>query len=231
VSCHSIVHHSKGVDFVLNTHLGDIEIHSPLLGNFNIDNLLAAIAVLLIEGLSLDTIAEKITQLKAIAGRMEAFSGQKTATAVVDYAHTPDALEKALIACRQHCHGQLFVVFGCGGDRDKGKRPLMAQAAQKYADCLVVTNDNPRTEKPMSIIEDVLAGLNDKCQVNIIVDRKQAVLETLAKAQLNDVVLLAGKGHEDYIILGSEKIDYNERDVVKQFFDNEDGQTPTGEKT
>jgi UDP-N-acetylmuramoyl-L-alanyl-D-glutamate--2,6-diaminopimelate ligase len=231
VSCHSIVHHSKGVDFVLNTHLGDIEIHSPLLGDFNIDNLLAAIAVLLIEGLSLDTIAEKITQLKAIAGRMEAFSGQQTPTAVVDYAHTPDALEKALIACRQHCHGQLFVVFGCGGDRDKGKRPLMAQAAQKYADCLVVTNDNPRTEKPMSIIEDVLAGLNNKCQVNIIVDRKQAVLETLAKAKVNDVVLLAGKGHEDYIILGSEKIDYNERDVVKQFFDNEDGQTTTGEKT
>jgi len=220
VSCHDIKHHNQGVDFILNTHLGDIEIRSPLLGDFNIDNLLAVIAVLLIEDIPLATIAEKVKSVKAIAGRMEAFSDENTLTAVVDYAHTPDALEKALIACRQHCHGKLFVVFGCGGDRDKGKRPLMAQAAQKYADSLVVTNDNPRTETPISIIEDVLAGLNDECQVNVIVDRKQAVLETLAKAHSNDVVLLAGKGHEDYIILGNDKIDYNERQVVKSFFDN-----------
>ena len=139
---------------------------------------------------------------------MEAFSSTHapSPTAVVDYAHTPDALEKALIACRQHCHGNLFVVFGCGGDRDKGKRPLMAKAAEKYADYLVVTNDNPRTEKPMDIINDVLSGLNEQCQVQVIVDRKKAVLETLAKAQINDVVLLAGKGHEDYIILGMKKL-------------------------
>ena len=235
VSCNNIKHHSRGVDFTLNTHLGDININSPLLGDFNIDNLLAVIAVLLIEGISLATIAEKVTQVKAIAGRMEAFSFPYAPTAVVDYAHTPDALEKALIACRQHCHGNLIVVFGCGGDRDKGKRPLMAQAAQKYADCLVVTNDNPRTETPMSIIEDILVGLNEACQVNVIVDRKQAVLETLAKAQTNDVVLLAGKGHEDYTILGHDKIDYNERQVVKGFFDNLQQSSllgkSTGEKT
>jgi len=231
VSCHDIKHHNQGVDFILNTHLGDIEIHSPLLGDFNIDNLLAVIAVLLIEGISLATIAEKITRVKAISGRMEAFLTHYGPTAVVDYAHTPDALEKALMACRQHCHGNLYVVFGCGGDRDKGKRPLMAQAAQKYADYLVVTNDNPRTERPMSIIEGVLAGLNEKCQVNVIVDRKQAVLETLAKAQVNDLVLLAGKGHEDYIILGHDKIDYNERQVVKSFFDNLEEHSLAGEKT
>lgn len=230
VSCRNITHHSQGVDFILNTHLGDIEIHSPLLGDFNIDNLLAVIAVLLIEGISLVTVAEKVTDVNAISGRMEAFSYPNAPTAVVDYAHTPDALEKALIACRQHCHGTLFVVFGCGGDRDKGKRPLMAQAAQKHADCIVVTNDNPRTEMPMSIIDDVLAGLNDKCQVNVIIDRKQAVLETLAKAQANDVVLLAGKGHEDYIILGHDRIDYNERQVVKSFFENIEQHALAGEK-
>ena len=235
VSCDNIKHHGQGVNFTLNTHLGDIEIHSPLLGDFNIDNLLAAIAVLLIEGLSLTTVAEKITSVKAIAGRMEAFSiknqsTEKTPTAVVDYAHTPDALEKALIACRQHCHGNLFVVFGCGGDRDKGKRPLMAQAAQKHADVLVITNDNPRTEAPMSIIDDVLAGLNEQCSATVIVNRKQAVLETLAQAQAGDVVLLAGKGHEDYIILGNEKIDYNERQVVKYFFDNLETQPLAGGK-
>jgi len=231
VSCHDIKHHSQGVDFTLNTHLGDIDIHSPLLGDFNIDNLLAVIAVLLIEGLSLDTIAEKVTHVKAIAGRMEAFSVKQAPTAVVDYAHTPDALEKALKACRQHCQGKLYVVFGCGGDRDKGKRPLMAQAAQKYADCLVVTSDNPRTEKPMSIIDDVLVGLNEDSQFNVIVDRKQAVLETLAKANENDVVLLAGKGHEDYIVLGNEKIDYNERQVVKDFFENIVAHPQSGEKS
>jgi len=152
------------------------------------------------------------------------------ATSVVDYAHTPDALEKALIACRQHCHGNLLVVFGCGGDRDKGKRPLMAKAAQKYADYLVVTSDNPRTEDPMAIIEDVLAGLDEKSRVNVIVDRKQAVLDTLAKAQPNDVVLLAGKGHEDYIIWGHEKIDYNERQVVQDFYTNLPKQIVAGEQ-
>lgn len=235
VSCNNIKHHSQGVDFTLNTHLGGIEIHSPLLGDFNIDNLLAVIAVLLIEGIDLATIAEKVTSVKSIAGRMEAFSSKKqkldnSPTVVVDYAHTPDALKKSLIACRQHCYGKLFVVFGCGGDRDKGKRPLMAQAAQKYADCLVVTNDNPRTEAPMSIIEGVLAGLSEKDQATVIVDRKQAVLATLTKAKAGDVVLLAGKGHEDYIILGREKIEYNERQVVKSFFDDLEMHSLSGEQ-
>jgi len=227
VSCNNINHHSKGVRFTLNTHLGDVEIQSPLLGDFNIDNLLAVIAVLLIEGLSLNNIAEKITCVNAIAGRMEAFSlkgaaaeftSESTPTAVVDYAHTPDALEKALQACRQHCHGNLYVVFGCGGDRDKGKRALMAKAAEKYADYLVVTNDNPRTEAPISIIDDILLGLTSQAQYKVIVDREQAVLATLSKANHDDVVLLAGKGHEDYIILGKDKIDYNERQVVMDFF-------------
>lgn len=222
VSCHNIEHHNQGVNFILHTHLGDVALQSPLLGDFNVDNLLAVIAVLLIEGISLATIADKVTELKAIAGRMEAFSSDHapSPTGVVDYAHTPDALEKALIACRQHCHGNLFVVFGCGGDRDKGKRSLMAKAAEKFADYLVVTNDNPRTEKPLDIIKDVLSGLTENCQVQVIEDRKKAVLETLAQAQVNDVVLFAGKGHEDYIILGNEKIDYSERDVVSDFFEN-----------
>ena len=229
VSCSHIKHYNQGVDFILNTHLGDVEIYSSLLGDFNIDNLLAVIAVLLIEGVSLTTVAEKITAVKAISGRMEAFSAYNAPTAVVDYAHTPDALEKALSACRQHCHGNLYVVFGCGGDRDKGKRPLMAKAAQQYADFLVVTNDNPRTEAPMDIINDILAGLDDDCQVDIIIDRKQAVQSTLAKAQVNDVVLLAGKGHEDYIILGHDKINYNERQVVQDFFDGFEARSLVGE--
>ena len=222
VSCDAIKHHSQGVSFTLNTHLGDIDIHSSLLGDFNVDNLLAVISVLLIEAIPLSIIAEKISQITAIPGRMEQFFSKvipkNSPTAVVDYAHTPDALEKALIACRQHCHGKLYVVFGCGGDRDKGKRPLMAQAAEKYADCLVVTSDNPRTEDPMTIIEDVLVGITDKTETCIFENREQAVLSTLARAQPEDVVLLAGKGHEDYIIIGNERVNYNERQVVMDFF-------------
>ncbi len=234
VSAKHINHHSQGVDFTLNTHLGNVDIHSRLLGDFNIDNLLAVISVLLIAAIPLAVIAEQIAKLNAIAGRMESFSAKvalsNTPTAVVDYAHTPDALEKALIACRQHCHGKLYVVFGCGGDRDKGKRALMAQAAEKYADCLVVTSDNPRTEAPMSIIDDVVAGLANKAEITVIENRKQAVLATLAKAQSADVVLLAGKGHEDYIIIGQEKIAYNERQVVMDFFNRIDANTPAGEQ-
>lgn len=221
ISCANIKHRSHGVDFTLNTHLGDIDIHSPLLGDFNVDNLLAVIAVLLIEGLSLENIAQEITRIEATAGRMEAFSAKRVSTAptaVVDYAHTPDALEKALQACRQHCCGHLYVVFGCGGDRDKGKRALMAQVAEKHADHLVITNDNPRNEAPMSIINDILSGLSSQEKSQVIVDREQAVLATLGKANQGDVVLLAGKGHENYILLNKEKIDYNERKVVQNFF-------------
>lgn len=222
VSCQHVKHHSQGVEFTLTSHLGDIKIRSPLLGDFNIDNLLAVISVLLVEGIPLFVIAQQVEKIKPIAGRMETFTSnsdsKKLATTVVDYAHTPDALEKALIACRQHCRGKLYVVFGCGGDRDKGKRPLMAKAAEKYADQLVITSDNPRTEAPLSIIDDIVAGLAAETQATIIENRQQAVEQTLAKAQVNDVVLLAGKGHEDYIIIGSEKINYNERQVVMEFY-------------
>lgn len=223
VSCSNIEHHSKGVNFILKTHLGIANINSPLLGDFNIDNLLAVIAVLLIEGLSLENIAQEITRINAIAGRMEAFSTELpliAPTAVVDYAHTPDALEKALLACRQHCHGRLHVVFGCGGDRDKGKRALMAQVAEKHADYVVVTNDNPRSEAPMSIVSDIVAGLTPQAKHKVIIDRTEAVLTTLREANTDDVVLLAGKGHEDYIILGKDKIAYNERQIVMNFFSN-----------
>lgn len=230
VTAKAIHRHSHGVSFTLVSHLGDIDITSPLLGDFNIDNLLAAISVLLIQGVALSDIANLVTQVSAVAGRMEATSAKSLATAVVDYAHTPDALEKALQACRQHCSGELYVVFGCGGDRDKGKRPLMAQAAEKYADFLVVTNDNPRTEDAQLIANDIVAGFihPEAAKITIILNREQAVLTTLNKAQAGDIVLLAGKGHEDYVIvakhdddgviIGTQKLAYNERSVVKDFY-------------
>ena len=230
VMAKAIKHHGHGVSFTLTSHLGNIDINSPLLGDFNIDNLLAAICVLLIQGIPLSELPNLVTQVNAIAGRMEATSAKNLATAVVDYAHTPDALEKALKACRQHCSGELYVVFGCGGDRDKGKRALMAQAAEQYADYLVVTNDNPRSEDAQLIANDIVAGFSnpDAEQITIILDREQAVLKTLNKAKLGDIVLLAGKGHEDYVIvakydeqgvvIGTQKLAYSERLVVQDFY-------------
>ena len=232
VSAADINHHNQGVSFTLASHLGTVDITSPLLGDFNIDNLLAAISVLLIQGVSLNEIPDLVSKVSAIAGRMEAYSAQSLATAVVDYAHTPDALEKSLQACRQHCDGDLYVVFGCGGDRDKGKRPLMAQAAEKYADHIVVTNDNPRRENAQLIANDILAGFTSTCaqQVSVILEREEAVITTLNKAKPNDIVLLAGKGHEDYVIVGKadnngditgvEKLPYNERLIVDVFYQN-----------
>ncbi len=225
VTANKVKHHSQGVTFTLTTHLGEVTLESPLLGDFNIDNLLAAVSVMLVNSEPenkeiLQFIANQVAKLNPIAGRMEAITEKDLPTAVVDYAHTPDALEKALIACKEHCQGELYVVFGCGGDRDKGKRPLMAQAAEEYADFLVITNDNPRTESAEQISKDILAGLVnvDNNRIQVLLEREQAVLATLNRAKAQDIVLLAGKGHEDYIILGSEKINYNEREVVRRFY-------------
>jgi UDP-N-acetylmuramoyl-L-alanyl-D-glutamate--2,6-diaminopimelate ligase len=161
---------------------------------------------------------------------MEATSAEHLATTVVDYAHTPDALEKALKACRQHCIGHVYVVFGCGGDRDKGKRPLMAKIAEHNADFIVITNDNPRSENAEQIAQDILDGFNnkDETRVSVILDRELAVRRTPQLAKAEDMVLLAGKGHEDYIILpkydehgdviGTQKIAYDERAIVTNFY-------------
>ena len=221
VKANNIKHHQTGVCFLLSTHLGDIEINSPLMADFNIDNVLAAIAVLIAEKVSLDDISQSVASLAPIIGRMETFTAPNMSTAIVDYAHTPDALENALKACRLHCNGDLWVVFGCGGDRDKGKRSLMGEIAEKFADHIVITNDNPRSEAPEMIASDILSGCRVGEKVTIMLDRKQAVLSTLAHAKTNDFILLAGKGHEDYIIIGDKKIAYNERDIVSSFFKSE----------
>lgn len=213
-----IKHHDKGVTFLLNTATESIIVNSPLMADFNIDNLLAAIAVLLTCNLTLEQIIKSISQLSAVDGRMETTTTAGKPTAIVDYAHTPDALEKALIACRQHCQGELWVVFGCGGDRDKGKRALMGAVAEQHAEHLIITNDNPRSEIPESIIDDILLGCQSKAKVKVIIDREQAVLWALSQAQPDDFVLLAGKGHEDYIIIGNKRMPYNEREVVNGFY-------------
>ena len=211
--------HASGVVFTLNTHLGKQQIESALIGDFNIENLLAAIAVLLSKGISLSDIAVVVKSLTPIIGRMEAFEADKKTTTIVDYAHTPDALLSALHACRSHCKGDLWVVFGCGGDRDKGKRPLMAQVAESGADHVVLTTDNPRNEQAEDIVADMLKGCLKPEKITVLLNRELAIIETLAKAKTDDIILLAGKGHEEYIIIGDEKIEYNEREFVKSIYE------------
>lgn len=210
--------HSAGIDFILHTHVGECEITSCLLGHFNVENLLAAISVLLANNVALSTIVEATKQLTPIMGRMESFTSEGKPTVVVDYAHTPDALESALNACREHCEGDLWVVFGCGGDRDQGKRALMAEVAEKCADKLIITNDNPRSEEPDEIARQIQLGLSSTANFSIMLDRECAVKNAFEKAKVGDVILCAGKGHEDYIIIGKEKRHYDERATVKALY-------------
>lgn len=217
----NIQYASEGTEFTLRVqqHAGDstdYHVYSPLLGGFNVYNLLAAIASLLNLGYDPAAIVTACRQLHAVPGRMEAFSGTNKPLVIVDYAHTPDALQQVLTALRRHCHGTLWCVFGCGGDRDRGKRPQMGAVAAELADRVVVTDDNPRTEDPQQIVRDILAGMPRQRNVQVIMGREHAVQQVIAQAQPNDVVLLAGKGHEDYQIIGQQRTDYNERAWVAE---------------
>ncbi len=206
--------HPNGLTATLKTSWGECEVSVPLYGEFNLYNLAAAIATLLLQGASLEALSEACSQLSPVAGRMQPFSAPEKPTCIVDYAHTPDALALALQALRAHVPGNLICVFGCGGDRDKGKRPEMARAAEKYADKLVITSDNPRSEDPNLIIDDVKAGLIHPEYAVCQPDRGLAIQHAIDLADENSVVLIAGKGHEDYQIIGTERIDFCDRQCV-----------------
>jgi len=147
-------------------------------------------------------------------GRMEAFGGGAQPLVLVDYAHSPDALAKVLDAARAHARGRLFCVFGCGGDRDAGKRPLMGAIAESHADLVVLTDDNPRTESSRAILEQILAGMREPQGAQVIADRAEAIHFALAEADAGDVVVIAGKGHEDYQVVGTETRPFSDRAVV-----------------
>lgn len=211
LSASSVEYHDKGATVELDSSWGQGTLESRLMGAFNVSNLLVALGTLLSLGYDFKELLQTAPRLQPVCGRMEVFHAAGRPTVVVDYAHTPDALEKALAAARLHCTGQLWCVFGCGGDRDKGKRPLMGGIAEQYADRVVITDDNPRSEDPRAIINDILSGLLDAGRALAIAGRAEAVTSAIMQASENDVVLVAGKGHEDYQLVGNQRLDYSDR--------------------
>jgi UDP-N-acetylmuramoyl-L-alanyl-D-glutamate--2,6-diaminopimelate ligase len=199
----------QGLMAKLNTPWGDGVLHTSLLGKFNISNLLLVITTLGIMGLPLGDILHYVAQLKSVPGRMQTLGGEDNKPLViVDYAHTPDALAKTLQAIRDHCQGELWCVFGCGGDRDRSKRSEMGRIAEQLADQIIITDDNPRHENPLAIIEDIRQGILQKNKVLIEHNRRHAIQHAIACAKPKDVILIAGKGHETHQIIENEKIPF-----------------------
>ena len=198
VQARDIVLDGQGLHFVLVIDAAAIAVRSPLLGRFNVDNLLAVAGTLHALGHPLQAIADVLSRLQPIHGRMNRLGGAGQPTVVVDYAHTPDALEQALSSLRGHVDGTLSCVFGCGGERDRGKRPQMAAIAERLADRVIVTDDNPRCEDGDQIVADIVAGLQQPARVRVQRDRAAAIHDAIEAAGAGDIVLIAGKGHEPY---------------------------------
>ena len=205
----------EGTALALLTPSGPIELVSPLVGGFNVENLVVTVGIGIALGISLAEIAAALRTAHGAPGRLERVAGADI-VAYVDYAHTPDALQRALAALRPSTTGQLWVVFGAGGDRDRGKRPLMGALALAGADHVVVTSDNPRTEPAARIIDDILAGMPAGHAAIAIADRRLAILHAVEHAAAGDVILVAGKGHEDYQIVGAERRHFDDREVLAE---------------
>jgi UDP-N-acetylmuramoyl-L-alanyl-D-glutamate--2,6-diaminopimelate ligase len=210
----------------LATPVGPVEVVSSLVGDFNLANIALAVGMAVGRGLSADAIAEGIARLRGVPGRLQKVANDRGVLCVVDYAHTPDALERAIAALRPLGAGRLLVVFGCGGDRDRSKRPLMGEAVARDADIAIVTSDNPRTEDPEAIVDMVVAGVRRQSLPELDAaalataargfhretDRRAAIRRAAAAARPGDVLLIAGKGHEDYQILGTTKVHFDDRE-------------------
>jgi len=209
-----------GLHLAVRTDWGNAEIDAPLLGRFNAANLLAVLTTLLVSGVKLDDACQALAHISPPPGRMQTLGGDAHPLVVVDYAHTPDALEKVIATLREIVSGgRLICVFGCGGNRDKGKRPLMGRAATEGADEIWVTSDNPRNEDPRHIIDDILAGTSGARmdgQVHVEPDRARAIFEAIGGAHQGDVVLIAGKGHEDYQEVAGERLPFSDVAVARK---------------
>lgn len=211
----SVQYSNKGTYISFKSNIAESVITTQLIGPFNVCNVLMGLAIMLAAGYNAEDVFHAANSLKPVVGRMEIFKKASKAPIIVDYAHTPDALEKALQATLNHTVGQLWCIFGCGGDRDTTKRPLMAQAAEKIADKIIITNDNPRTENADNIIEDIKAGLSNPENAVVIKNRFEAIEYASKNASSKDMILVAGKGHEDYQVIGTEKLHYSDRESAK----------------
>lgn len=206
-----------GIDAYVRSPWGEGDLTVPLIGQFNLSNALAVLTVLCVYGLPFETICHHIKHLKSVPGRMQMLGGKNKPLAIVDYCHTPDALKNALQALRTHSQGKIICVFGAGGDRDHGKRPLMAEMVERYADRIIVTNDNPRNESASEIAKQIMKGFSHPEQVTIELNRSKAIGKSIQWASVNDCVLIAGKGAERYQQIGNEKIPFDDVEVVLSY--------------
>lgn len=204
-----------GLDITVDGSWGVATLHSRFIGEFNVENLLAALATLLGWNVPFHDALAALERCSPPPGRMETLVATGKPLAIVDYAHTPDALEKLLAAARKHTTGKLICIFGCGGDRDPGKRPIMAAVAERLADQVIVTDDNPRTEDGDAIVADIVKGFTAPARALIERDRAAAIAQGIALGKPGDVVLIAGKGHEDYQIVGTERRRFSDREVAR----------------
>ncbi|MFC5703600.1 UDP-N-acetylmuramoyl-L-alanyl-D-glutamate--2,6-diaminopimelate ligase [Cohnella faecalis] len=219
VRAHDVAISSSGTSFTLETVRGTREVNLRLVGKFNVYNALASLAAAWCEGIDLDRAVESLERIPGVPGRVEAVDEGQPFAVVVDYAHTPDGLENVLRAVREIAKGRVIAVFGCGGDRDRTKRPIMGRIASELADVLIVTSDNPRTEEPVAILADIEAGLVQaavpKDRYTLEPDRRAAIEKAVEMASPRDVVLIAGKGHETYQDIGGVKHDFDDRLVAR----------------
>ena len=207
----------SGFDIDLKSSWGTFKTHVPLLGIFNIENVIQTIALFLSHGFSMSKIQTIIEGMKAPSGRMESVNMDNNhllPKVLVDFSHTPDALKLSLQSIRDHYDGKIWCVFGCGGDRDRGKRKMMGNIAERYADYVIVTSDNPRNENPEKIISDILEGISSK--VETIVSREEAINFAIMKANKNEIILIAGKGHESYQKIGEETLEFSDHKISKK---------------
>ncbi|RXT15002.1 UDP-N-acetylmuramoyl-L-alanyl-D-glutamate--2,6-diaminopimelate ligase [Ammoniphilus sp. CFH 90114] len=205
-----------GTSFTLRTFKGEVTIEMKMMGKFSVYNVLAATAACLVEGITLSQIKESIEQMTGVPGRFEPVDEGQGFAVIVDYAHTPDSLENVLTTAREFTKGKLYCLVGCGGDRDRTKRPIMGRIAAEQSDYVIFTSDNPRSEDPKAILDDMLQGVTEKSTAvyECIIDRKQAIEKAIALATSGDCIIIAGKGHETYQIIKGQVLDFDDREVA-----------------
>lgn len=210
-----------GVSYIINTPTYEDEIYVNIPGKFTVYNTLGVIAACYILNMPIEIIKEQLKQTKGVEGRFENVKNTKGLNVIVDYAHTPDALENVLTTAKEFVKGKVITVFGCGGHRDKSKRPTMGKIAQDNSDIAIITSDNPRTEEPNLIIKDILDGIDrDNKNYIVIENRREAIYKAIELATTNDLVIIAGKGHEDYQIIGKTKYHFDDREIAKEAIEN-----------